>query len=158
MNMSEALIEEKSLSQGWVNVLTRITAGRGYEMTPLLLSLSGFDESKKVRSVLDKALSDEGLDGVNTVAGTIFPLGIYQLSKNRSQFYEEYKAVIPRIRKVDKRNSRGTYFERGDEPTESSGARRMAQHFSGSPIPFRSGAAWLKPCRDTKPVLIQSEA
>lgn len=112
MKMSDALIEEASLSQGWVAVLTRITNGRGYEISPLLLSLTGFEESKKVRSHLDKALRDEGLDAVDTVAGTIFPAGIYQLSKNRAQLYDEYKTVIPRIRKVDKRNSRGTYFER----------------------------------------------
>lgn len=112
MNMPEALIEEASLSQGWVTVLTRITNGRGFEMSPLVLSLTGFDESKRVRSQLDKALSNEGLDPVDTVAGTIFPMGIYQISKDRFQLYDEYKKVIPRIRKVDNRNSRGTYFER----------------------------------------------
>lgn len=110
--MSEALIEETSLSQGWVTVLTRISNGRGFEISPLVLSLTGFDELPKVRSLLDKALHDEGLDGIDTVAGTIFPAGISQLSKDRFQLYDEYKQVIPRIRKVDSRNNRGTYFER----------------------------------------------
>ena len=110
--MSEALIEETSLSQGWVTVLTRIANGRGFEMSPLVLSLTGFDESQKVRSLLDKALIDGELDGIDTVAGTIFPMGIFQLSRDRFQFYDEYIKVIPRIRKVDSRNNRGTYFER----------------------------------------------
>lgn len=110
--MSDSLIEETSLSQGWVTVLTHITNGRGYEMSPLVLSLTDFDESKEIRSLLEKALSDKGLDSVNTVAGTIFPMGIFQLSEDRFKFYDEYIKVIPRIRKVDKRNNRGTYFER----------------------------------------------
>jgi len=77
-----------------------------------MLSLTGFDESQKVRQLLNKALNDGELDSIDTVAGTIFPMGIFQLSKDRFQFYDEYKQVIPRIRKVDRRNNRGTYFER----------------------------------------------
>lgn len=112
MNMSKALIEEENLSQGWVTVLTRIANGRGLEMCPLVFSLTGFDESQQIRLLLDQALRDKRLDGVDTVAGTIFPMGIFQLSKDRFQLYKEYMTVIPRIRKVDTRNNRGTYFER----------------------------------------------
>lgn len=112
MNMVDTLVEESSLSQGWISALTRITNGRGSEMSPLVLSLTGFDELPNVRGLLDRALNDEGLDGINTVANTIFPMGIFQLSKDRFQFYDEYKSIIPRLRSVDQRNNRGTYFER----------------------------------------------
>lgn len=52
------------------------------------------------------------MDSIDTVAATIFPAGIAKLSKDRFELYREYLDVIPRIRKVDSRNKRGTYFER----------------------------------------------
>lgn len=112
MNMSEALIEEANLSQAWATALRRIVDSPRKEMSPLVISLIDYEESNSIRSLLNKNLNDRKMDSIDTVAGTIFPAGIAALSKDRFELYREYLEVIPRIRKVDSRNRRGTYFER----------------------------------------------
>lgn len=110
--MSETLIEETNLSRAWVTLLARVVGGSNKEMSPVVLSLTGFEESAKIRFQLNKSLHARKMASIDTVAGTIFPSGISQLSKDRFELYTQYLDVIPRIRKVDSRNRRGTYFER----------------------------------------------
>lgn len=112
MNMTEGLIEGTNISEAWVTLLSRITTTSTKEMSPVVLSLTGFDESNHIREKLNGSLNTRKMASIDTVANTIFPSGISLLSKDRNELYNEYLNVIPRIRKVDKRNRRGTYFER----------------------------------------------
>jgi thymidylate synthase len=106
-------VEDTNLSSAWVKVLKRIVEGSGNEITPLLLSLTGFDESTDIREQLDLKLMQSKIGSVQTVSETIFPNSLYQLSGyNRDKLYDLYKKNLPRIKKIDKSNGKGTYFER----------------------------------------------
>jgi len=113
MNTKPFLIEENSLSNAWIRVFEHVIQEPSREITPLVLSLTGFDESKEVRETLDAELQRNAETSINTVSETIFPESLYKLCKrDRHALYTEYRNNLPRIHKIDSRNRRGTYFER----------------------------------------------
>lgn len=113
MASTPLLIEETNLSNAWCKILDRASNESKKEITPLLLSLTDFDESKNIREILDADLKSNNETAIDTVSETIFPVSLYNLFKqDRHVLYEEYKKNLPRIRKLDSRNRRGTYFER----------------------------------------------
>jgi thymidylate synthase len=114
MNTSPFIIEETNLSKAWARTVKRIVDSPGYEITPFVLTLTGFEESKEIRQNLDVCLKQDKMGSVRTVSETIFPESLYRLcDKNRFHLYEEYKRNLPRIKAIDPRsNGRGTYFER----------------------------------------------
>lgn len=110
---SPFVIEDRNLSSAWIKALNKILESPGNEITPLLLTLTDFEESPDVREALDLNLIKSKLATVQTVSETIFPNSLYQLSdQNRSKLYEQYLRNLPRVKKIDTSNSRGTYFER----------------------------------------------
>ena len=121
MNRSPHLIEDINLSSAWIRALNNIVKSPGIEITPLIVSLTGFEESKSIRETLDLYLQQKDFGSVRTVSETIFPDSLYQfVARDRYKLYEEYELNIQRIKKIDSSNSHGTYFERliaydGDE-------------------------------------------
>ena len=63
--------------------------------------------SGRVNSVL--AAANRG--SVETVARTIFPLGLWNRNANRADLYRRYQAILPKLHKCPL-NHRGIYFER----------------------------------------------
>jgi len=113
MTTSPHLIEETNLSTAWRSVLERIANGAGNELTPLLLTLTGFDECEETRTALDVHLKANKLASIQTVSETIFPESLYGFcGKDRNKLYDEYLRILPRIKKIDKTNAKGTYFQR----------------------------------------------
>lgn len=113
MNTTPSLIEDTNLSNAWCQVLERIINNTGNEITPLILTLTGFEEQSETRKVLDSYLEKSQYNSIDTVSETIFPESLYMLSDyDRDKFYNSYTEILPRIKKIDSNNSRGTYFER----------------------------------------------
>lgn len=108
------LIQDDNLSGAWVQVLQHIVDNSGLEITPLVITLSGFDENTEFKKKLNEDLANHKLDSVDIVSETIFPEGLYNFNKRDSQkLYEVYiENVLPRIKRIDKRNNSGTYFGR----------------------------------------------
>lgn len=108
------LVDENNLSNAWCKVLQHILDHSGNEITPLVLTLSGFDEEDIVNRELNNDLSRNNLDSIEIVSETIFPQSLYNFNQNDGQkLFETYlQNVLPRLKKIDKRNSSGTYFER----------------------------------------------
>lgn len=112
------LIEDLNLSQSWLKALEKYDDISGKELSPLILTITDFDENDDVRRILDEHLHEKNKQSIHTVSETIFPTSLQRLFKNdRQQFYEEYKANFKRIQKLDlkskkRRNGRGTYFQR----------------------------------------------
>jgi hypothetical protein len=112
-------IDEPSLSRAWARALVHVLDHPGTEISPLVLSFTGFKpgepmEDAAIRGRLDRALSDAGFATVQTIANTIFPASLWKLAGgNRTRLIELYREVLPRIKGVDpRRNGRGLYFER----------------------------------------------
>lgn len=107
-------IEETNLSAAWLQALNQILNGRGNEITPLILTLTGFDETMSIRKALDSHLLESKLGSTQTVSETIFPNSLYDFcGKDRHKLYEIYQKNLPRMKKIDPvGNGKGTYFER----------------------------------------------
>lgn len=114
------VINDSNLSRAWARLLLRILGGAGTEVSPLVLSLTGFDregvisEDAAVRQALDTLLKRKSRLNVEGVAFTIFPQRIWEMSRgDRSRLFSLYRQTFPRLQAMNKRaNGRGMYFER----------------------------------------------
>jgi hypothetical protein len=114
------VVSDTDLSRAWANIFLRILDGRGSEVSPLILSLSGFDgedriaETTSVRHALDQILVQKDKISVEDVAYTIFPQRLWQIAgRDRGRLFNLYKGVYPRYVAMNRRaNGRGLYFER----------------------------------------------
>lgn len=108
------MIEDSNMSTAWYRIFKHIVDNPGKEITPLVLTLSAFEEDKRIRSILNSDLNTNKLDSIDVVSETIFPKSLYEYcNKNREALYETYLTnALPRLKKIDSRNSNGTYFER----------------------------------------------
>ncbi len=107
------LIQDLNLSQSWLKTLKEINDNTGKELSPLVLTITDFNETLAVREVLDAHLATNTKQSIQTVSETIFPISLQRLFKdNRQDFYAQYIDNFPRIKKLDSRNKRGTYFQR----------------------------------------------
>jgi hypothetical protein len=113
MSSRPLLIDDCNISNAWCKALQAISKAPNKEITPLIVSLSGFEENQAVRLALDESLKANKKASVDTVSETIFPNSLYHFYANdRHILYREYLNILPRIRKIDVKNRRGTYFER----------------------------------------------
>ena len=115
-----AMIEDANLSRAWSRIMLRILDGAGTEVSPLILSVTGFDEKgiasecPAVRRGLDDLLQHKGQTDIDGVAFGIFPQRFWEMSGgNRQRLFEFYRQGFPRLQAMNmKANRRGMYFER----------------------------------------------
>lgn len=113
MSTSPTIIEDTNLSSAWHIALERTIDSSGMEIIPLVITLTDFNESRKIRDTLDSHLNNNNLPSIQTVSETIFPESLYQLvDKDWPALYNQYLKNLPRIKKIDSSNRNGTYFER----------------------------------------------
>lgn len=108
------MIEDENLSIAWYRILKYIVGHPRKEITPLVLTLSDFEENEKIRTTLNSDLISNNLDSIDIVSETIFPRSLYEYyGKDKEQLFNIYlNKVLPRLKRIDSRNSDGTYFER----------------------------------------------
>lgn len=114
------VVSDTDLARAWATIFLRILDGPGTEVSPLVLSLCGFDEEGRisetapVRAALDQLLAQKRKTSVEDVAYTIFPERLWQIAgRDRARLFELYKGVYPRYVAMNRRvNGRGLYFER----------------------------------------------
>jgi hypothetical protein len=114
------LIDESDLSRAWAKAVLHVVDHAGTEISPLILSLTGFDdagipaESQSVRTALDALLLIKGLRNVDDVAFTIFPQRLWTVAQgDRARLFKYYREAFPRYQAMNpKDNRRGLYFER----------------------------------------------
>ncbi|HAG79883.1 MAG TPA: thymidylate synthase [Cyanobacteria bacterium UBA12227] len=118
-NGSPLLIDEDNLSYAWARAFLHIMDNSGKEISPLVVSITGFtdgipNEDRNIRQSLDNCLAAEGEQKVDTVANTIFPHSMWRRSKyERKELFERYLKVFDRIKAAEpNKNRRGIYFER----------------------------------------------
>ncbi|AUC94309.1 thymidylate synthase [Bradyrhizobium sp. SK17] len=114
------MINDDNLSRAWSRLLLRVLDGAGTEVSPLVLSVTGFDgngvvpEDPAVRQAVDQLLKRKGRLKVEDVAFTIFPQRLWEMSRgDRTRLFTLYRATFPRWQAMNKKaNGRGLYFER----------------------------------------------
>ena len=109
-------IDTRSLSQGWLEALALTAGAPGNELMNLVVTIRAdengeVDEEANVRAAVDAALADQDMASIRTVAGTIFPVTMWNPARPRAELRTRYLRAFPRIRR-NRKNRRGTYFQR----------------------------------------------
>lgn len=136
--MEPFIINETSVSRAYAKVLLRVAKGRGKEVSPLVLSVSGFEqEDDQLRKSLDILLKSKGRCVVEDVAYTIFPQRLWQMAQgDRSKLFSFYKMAFPAYQAMNRTaNGRGLYFERmmmyGRGPCEGNQLEYVISQYDG---------------------------
>lgn len=115
---NKQFIEEPNLSTAWAASMKAAYADGKQEIVPLVVSITGFDNSGKViedpniRSALDQYLAQTGDQTVETVANTIFPVSMWNPNAPRAQLFERYSRMFSRLQAASTKNRHGVYFQR----------------------------------------------
>lgn len=117
---SPFVVDEPNISRAWSKVVLHIMDHPGSEVSPLILSVSGFsvagqiDEDPHVRTELDALLLAHKHQDIKSVAHTIFPQRMWKIAHgDRALLFRLYRDAFPRYQAIKKRdNRRGLYFER----------------------------------------------
>jgi hypothetical protein len=110
------VLDHANLSYAWGRAFLA-TAKRGAkEIAPLIVSIAARndepDEDLELRALLDESLRVENKLSTETTASTIFPKSLWNVGGSRDDLYARYHRLLPRLKKVDRRNQHGLYFER----------------------------------------------
>jgi hypothetical protein len=118
-SVDPVVISDTNLSRVWARMLVHAVDNPGTEISPLIVSLTGFDgpgaipEIPSVRDALDDLLRKRNDFAVSTVANTIFPQSVWRIAGgDRKLLYEEYIEAVPRYAAMEPMNRDGTYFSR----------------------------------------------
>lgn len=113
-------IVDDNLSRAWAKTIQHIQQHPQKEITPLILSLTGFDTNGQPNEIegfsneLDRLLVQRKYRKIEDVANTIFPKRLWQTCENdRQKLYNRYQKVFETYKNYNPReNNRGSYFER----------------------------------------------
>lgn len=119
-SIGPVLVDEQDLSLAWAAAALHAIDHAGPEISPLVLSVSGFSElgvareTTAIRTALDALLSARGHRSVEDVAFTIFPQRLWRVAQgDRAKLFQYYRDAFPRYQSMNPRgNRRGLYFER----------------------------------------------
>ncbi len=140
-------IDKPNISDAWLEAAKHLSERGLDELVPLVVRFTGLgntaiDENPNIRNALDAYLDGAGLQSIETVANTIFPIALWNRDEARATLFARYLKILPRLKRASGLNRRGLYFERMvtggpvDEPnqldfaigeyTSRSGVRRSA--------------------------------
>jgi len=113
-------IEDEDSSLAWGRVVRHVHDHTGCEISPLIVSITGFGEdgdvieTAELRAATDALLEAEGQQSVEQVAFTIFPQRYWVMAQgDRAKLFSFYEKAFPRFKKMEPRkNANGLYFER----------------------------------------------
>jgi hypothetical protein len=162
--MTPLFITSDNLSAAWSRVYLHILDHPGTEISPLIVSISGFEKDGKpqedatVRGALDAVLAAEGKVSVDDAAYTIFPQRLWHMARgDRKRLYKMYCdwAVLAYKNSNKKLNGRGLYFERlvkfgVDCPSDGNQLEWILDQYEKNPAIRRSmlQASVFDPARD----------
>jgi hypothetical protein len=115
MPANDHYVESASLSDAWIGAMRLLIDHR--EVVPLIVSTTGFEndlpvEDLRIREAIDRELLRGGQQSCHTVANTIFPDSLWNPSHPRSELFERYKRIFPKLVHANGQNRFGTYFQR----------------------------------------------
>jgi len=107
------LVRARSLTDVWLRGMEALLQAPRTEVYDLLVEASAPSEiSEGVIVVADDYFRRNGLQSTSTVANTIFPSNLAARSTDRTSFYDRYRRMVPRLKRLSPLNRRGIYFER----------------------------------------------
>lgn len=105
-------VKAPNISAAWLAAASRLLAEPKRKALHTAVHISDpTAEVPEVRTAVDELLAAENLQGVETVANTIFPAAIAASSRNHAELVKRYLRMFPILKRYDG-NRRGTYFGR----------------------------------------------
>ncbi|GEM_PF-584769 len=161
-SIGPVLVDEPDISRAWGKAVLHVIDHAGLEISPLILSVTGFNErgvaqeTSAIRLALDTLLAAKRMRSVDDVAFTIFPQRLWQVAQgDRAALFRYYKDAFPRYQAMNpKGNRRGLYFERltdyGRGPSDGNQLEWILSQFEGREGVRRSmfQASVFDPARD----------
>ncbi len=145
------LIESANLSAAWGRTMLHAWKQSGTASAPMVLSVSRFvpslpPEDQEIRNAVDQELLRCGKVSVRISGMTIFPYDTWcRRGRPPCREYSDFctQKLLPRMKAQDRRNQKGTYFERIMAYTgiNSKGARRVDQLSTVVDL-IRNGNRW----------------
>lgn len=148
--MKPILIASDNLSAAWSRAFLHIIDHPGQEVSPLVVSITGFSEDRKptedssVKDALNVVLKNLNAVDVDDAAYTIFPQRLWEMARgNRKTLFQFYKMAFPGYQSMNRSlNGRGLYFERlvqyGRGPEEGNQLEWILSQFGKRPGVRRS--------------------
>lgn len=113
MSNDQIVVAETDLGRAWARTLLAVADGPSHKAFHTVTSIADVtSEDAEVRKVADEVLSERQLDGVDTVANTLFPAAMAQAEPDPARLGERYLRLLPQLKLLDPRNNKGTYFQR----------------------------------------------
>lgn len=161
-NPAPLMISAHGVSEAYARLLLHILGNPGNEISPLVLTIDGFDqgynipEDPAIRTALDTLLVAKGKRDVEDVAYTIFPQRLWTMAQgDRAKLFQFYAMAFPFYRASNpKANGRGLYFERlsmyGSGPCNGNQLEWILSQYNSRPGVRRSmaQATTFDPARD----------
>jgi hypothetical protein len=115
-----AVIERTNLSLAWADAFVAAAETRHRDLRPLVITVGGFTsplppENPSIRQAVDDHLAKLGMNSVDISGMMIFPYKpwVRRSMPNCNDFTKFcLSRLLPRLKKLDNRNQKGTYFER----------------------------------------------
>src|SRR5688572_10528151 len=118
------LIEATTVGEGWVKAAEHLLICRDFSDFNVLIEVSNPEifapVDVEVMRLLDALLVRNACDPINTVAGTLFPAGLYKRGGFEKMCEEYHRKIYPRIKK-NTNNRWGTYFARATSRKDRDG-------------------------------------
>lgn len=106
-------LKGESISDAWQQAVSECLRSPSREVAALSVEIpcDNVLDDLAFRNKVDELLLRTDRASVETVARTIFPIGLWNPKRPRFELYERYTKILPKLRKY-RLNRRGLYFER----------------------------------------------
>ncbi|WP_240742300.1 hypothetical protein [Micromonospora zingiberis] len=106
-------VEASNVSTAWLAVAGRLDREPKRKAIHSVVRISDpVAETPVVRAAMDDLLAAQDLQGVDTVANTIFPAALAVSSRDHAELVRRYVGMYPLLQRRFPQNRRGTYFHR----------------------------------------------
>lgn len=107
------IVAEADLSRAWAQTLLAVAARPDLKAFHTVTTITDVtDEDADLRRVADELLAERHLDDIDTVVNTLFPAALAATEPDPVRLGERYLRLLPQLKKLDRRNNKGTYFGR----------------------------------------------
>ncbi|AYF78517.1 hypothetical protein D7D52_37085 [Nocardia yunnanensis] len=107
-------VHAPDLSTAWLQTTLAVHAAPGRRALHTVTHIvdAAKVEQPRIRAAADDLLDEIDLQPVDTVANTIFPAALALQTSNPAELAERYRRLYPSLKRLERRNNRGTYFLR----------------------------------------------
>lgn len=113
MTPGQVIVAEHDLSRAWARTLLEVAAQPGRKAFHTVTAIADVTcQDVALRHLADSLLTECSLAGVDTVVNTLFPAALAVAEPDPVRLGDRYLRLLPQLKKLDSRNSKGTYFQR----------------------------------------------